>query len=121
MDKRLSAERDVAGSNTGWTNAQGLDIYKWLDILDFSNKDEQPKAPSHSSCSDILLDVKESTLLLVKSKSRTDPGGVVQPYMGWVDNKGVDISWDVRNVSSLVTDSTIYFIRLLLKISPTYQ
>ena len=51
-----------------------------------------------------MLDVKESTLLLVKSKSRTDPGGVVQPYMGWVDNKGVDISWDVRNVSSLVTD-----------------
>ena len=51
LDKRLSAERhiDVAGSNTGWTNAQGLDICKWLDILDFSNKDEQPKAPSHSS------------------------------------------------------------------------
>ena len=105
MDKRLSAERDVAGSNTGWTNAQGLDIYKWLDILDFSNKDEQPKAPSHSSS--LFWYLYLISLLLVKSKNRTDPGGVVQPYMGWVDNKGVDISWDVRNVSSLVTDGTI--------------
>ena len=39
--------------------------------------------------------------MLVKSRRRTDPVGVVQPFMGWVDNEGVDISWDVRNVSSL--------------------
>jgi len=66
----------------------GCDIYKWLDIMDFSNKDEQ--------------DVKESTLLLVKSRRRTEPDGVVQPFMGWVDNKGIDINWDVRPVESSV-------------------
>ena len=28
-----------------------------------------------------------------------DLGGVVQPFMGWVDNEGVDINWDVSPVS----------------------
>ena len=85
----------------------GCDIYKWLDILDFSNSrirtNNRRPCLTVLHCSDILLDVKESTLLLVKSKSRTDPGGVVQPYMGWVDKKGVDINWDVRPVSFPVT------------------
>ena len=32
-----------------------------------------------------------------------DPGGVVQPFMGWVDNEGVDINWKASLVSSAVT------------------
>ena len=31
-----------------------------------------------------------------------DPSGVVQPFMGWVRNEGVDINWDARPVSSPV-------------------
>ena len=32
-----------------------------------------------------------------------NPGGVVQPFMGWVGNKGVDINWDISPVASPVT------------------
>ena len=38
LDKRQSAEREVAGSNPGWTNTL-CDIYKCLDFLVFSDKD----------------------------------------------------------------------------------
>ena len=31
-------------------------------------------------------------------------GGVVQPFMDWVGNKGVDIIWDVSPVSFPVTE-----------------
>ena len=51
LGERGSAEREVTGSNPGLTNIQGLlisekkvlfynDIYKWLDFLVFSDKDE---------------------------------------------------------------------------------
>ena len=32
-----------------------------------------------------------------------DPGGVVQPFLGWVGNEGVGINWDASSVSSPVT------------------
>ena len=32
-----------------------------------------------------------------------DPGGVVQPFMGWVGNEEVDINWDVGSDSPPVT------------------
>ena len=32
-----------------------------------------------------------------------DPNDAVQPSMGWVDNEGVDVNWDVNPVSSPVT------------------
>ena len=35
-----------------------------------------------------------------------DPGGVVQPFMGWVGNEGAVINWDVSPVSSPVTVSS---------------
>ena len=31
------------------------------------------------------------------------PGGVVQPFMGWVGNEGVDINWDLSPVSSPIS------------------
>ena len=77
-----SAEREVAGSNHGRPNTQGLlitekkalpcdDICKWLDFLVFSDKDEKPKVPSHSTFSDLFLwDVKEPTPLFEKSRGR---------------------------------------------------
>ena len=39
-------------------------------------------------------------------KDVKDPGGVVQPFMGWVGNEGADINWDVSPVSSPVTVSS---------------
>ena len=39
-------------------------------------------------------------------KDVKDPGGVVQPFMGWVGNEGADINGDVSPVSSPVTVSS---------------
>ena len=68
------AEREVAGSYPGQTNTHGVfcyDFYKWLDIRVFSDKDEKPKAPFHSSFTVLIFwDVKEPTLLFVKSRVR---------------------------------------------------
>ena len=38
----------------------------------------------------------------VKSRG-VHPGGVVQPFLGWVGNERVDINWEVSPVSSPVT------------------
>ena len=35
----------------------------------------------------------------VKSRG-VHPGGVVQPFLGWVGNERVDINWEVSPVSS---------------------
>ena len=59
------AEREVAGSYPGQTNTHGVfcyDFYKRLDIRVFSDKDEKPKAPFHSSF----------TVLIFLGRKRTD-------------------------------------------------
>ena len=61
-------------------------------ILDFLDKDEKLKTPSQLlSLFWFLWDVEEPTVLFVKSRG-IDPGGVLQPLMGWVGNGGVDIN-----------------------------
>ena len=78
------------------------DVYKWLDVLVFSDKDEKPYAPSHNSFTVLIL---EPTLLFVKS-SCVDSGDVVQPFMDWVGNERVDINWEISPLSSPVTVSS---------------
>ena len=81
----------VAGSNPGGTNTEGLkitekcclcsEICKWLDFLVFSDKDEKPYVPSHSTFNDLFLwDVKEPTSLFEKTVGVEDPGCVVSLY-----------------------------------------
>ena len=44
---------------------------KWLDFLVFSDKDEKPQVPSHSTFTDLFMwDVKEPTPMFEKSKGR---------------------------------------------------
>ena len=45
---------------------------------------------------------KKPTLLFIKSRG-IDSSGVVQTFMYWVGNGGVDINWDVSPVSSPFT------------------
>ena len=76
------------------------DIYKWLDILVFSDKDNKWEAPSHSSFTVLILVGCKRTR---KKVGGIDPSCVVQPFMGWLGNEGVDINWNVSPVSSPVT------------------
>ena len=65
------------------------DIYKWLDILVFLDKDNKWEAPSHSSFTVLILVGCKRTR---KKVGGIDPGCVVQPFMGWVGYEGVDIN-----------------------------
>ena len=87
LGERLSAEREVAGSNPrpdqhsggllifrpNWSPKCCLcnDICKCLDFLVFSDKDEKPYVPSHSTFTDLFLwGVKDPTSLFEKSTGR---------------------------------------------------
>ena len=80
MEKRRSAELEVAVSNTGRTNTQGLkelgrkfclcnNIWKWLDLLVFSDKNKKSHAPSNSPCTYNKFCCERNHTLLVKSKA----------------------------------------------------
>ena len=57
LGERRSAEREVASSNPGRTNTQGLKN-NWgesAEVKVFSDKDDKPEVPSHKPCSHITL------------------------------------------------------------------
>ena len=74
------------------------DIYKWLDILVFSDKDKKHR-PHHTTLPLFWFfwDIKEPTHVCKELVGGVHPGGVVQPYLGWVGNEGVD-----NNIGTLV-------------------
>ena len=74
------------------------DICKWLDFLVFSDKDEKPQVPSHSTFTDLFLwGVKEPTLLFKKSRvCRLRWCG--QPLLGCGIGQGWHLTWDLSPV-----------------------
>ena len=79
-------------------------IYKWLDILVFSDKEEKPEAPSHSFFTVLIRVRRERTDTAVRKElGGVYIGGVVQPFIGWVGNERDDIIWEVIPVLSPVT------------------
>ena len=44
------------------------DVYKWLDILVFSDKNEKPYAPSHNSFTVLILVALKRTHTAVRKK-----------------------------------------------------
>ena len=74
-------------------------------VLVFSDKDKKPWALSHGSFTALnLVGCKRTHTAVRFVKSRgVDPSGVVQPFMDWVGNGGVDINWNVSPVLSPYT------------------
>ena len=59
--------------------------------------------PSRSSFTVLTRVRRKRNHTAVRKGRGVEPGGVVQLFMGFVGNKGVDINWDVSPVSSPAT------------------
>ena len=104
---------DGTGSNPGRTNTQGLKITekcclyngKRYDFLVFSDKDEKPWVPSHSTYTYLFLwDEKEHTQLFEKSWGRS-PGGVANLHTSQQSHHGLGGYSELIKNGAIAADS----------------